>query len=389
MRVIPGVPLLLAYIFPEVIAFVPLSSLTNEVFVSLDTAGAMTERYTSCRASQSFKIMDRPSFRLNAIRAEGSMQGEDIERRPFSSPVQSFTSLVEYLDAIDYNDGDPEYTVVLYFAHYCKLCHRANIPYKKLAYQADHRKILFTRLETSILSTTQYQSLGISRVPFVQIFRHGVCVASFNTKWQLECTLKETLAACQSRCTLDWLLFMKQFEGEIERNKIARRRLRQEVHFPSSTHSATGVIQTLASEGQLLNAVDHSDGGPMTVIMFHSHFVPGCRRAQHLYRRIAESSMASNDLVFARIESSALSETFLEALDVKKYPHIQFYKDGKCVASFSIPQTYVFRLKLWSTLDEVKQRQSKEWEIFYRQYATEIENNQHALNIYRSGHLKS
>lgn len=327
---------------------------------------------------------------LNAIRDDGSIQSESLQRRPFLSPIRTFSSLVECLDAMDYNEGDPEYTVILYFAHYCKLCHQANIPYKRLAYGADPKKIQFTRLETSIITVPQFQSLGISRVPFIQIYRHGVCVASFNTKWQLENKLKETLEVCQYRSMMEWDVFMRKFEVEINMNKVVRRRLREETLLPiSSGLVTTGNIQTLASETQLLNAIDRTEGGPMAVVMFHSHFVPACSKSQHAYRRIAESSMGSDTLFFARIEVSVLSEVFLQALDIKKYPHIQIYKDGKCVASFSIPQIYVFRLKVRNAIDEAKRRQPNDWEIFHRQYADEIAKNHNAIKTIRSEQLRA
>lgn len=327
---------------------------------------------------------------LYAHQAEGSMGSEVFQRRPLDSPVHTFTSLVECLDAMD-NVGDgPEYTVVLYFAHYCKLCHQANIPYKRMAYQASPNEIRFTRLETSILTTSQYEMLGISRVPFIQIYRHGVCVASFSTKWQLHQKLTDTLEVCKSRSTSDWYGFMRLFEREIDENKLVRRRLREDILVANSDDSiVAGEIRTLTSATQLVDVVDLSRRrGCIVVVMFHSHFVQACNRAQHHFRRMAENSAANEGVVFARIESTAMSESSLRSLEVERYPHVQMYKDGKCVASFSVPQTYTFRTIVWNSLDEVKRRQPNEWQRFYRESAQDIERNQDALNGIRSEQLR-
>lgn len=331
-------------------------------------------------------------FPLNAIRAEGSIESEVPKRRSLQSPVETFTTLIECLDAMDNSisgkgaDSGPELTVVLFFAHYCKLCHAANIPYKKMAYQADPNQIRFTRLETSVMTVAQFRSLGISRVPFVQIYRHGVCVASFSTKWQLESKLKETLKDCQSRSISGWMNFMRRFENEIQDNKMVRNQLRQEALLPGSADSAAlGGIQTLASESQLLNAIDKSNEYT-TVIMFHSHFEPACLRAQHQYRRIADSPVAEG-LGLKRIESSHLSDSVLQSLGIERYPHIQIYKDKKCVASFSVPQTYVFRSLVTNSLEEVKQRQPQDWEVFYQQFESEIRKNKDALDTIRREQL--
>lgn len=317
------------------------------------------------------------------------MGSEVFKRRQLDSPVHTFTSLVECLDAIDNINDGPEYTVVLYFAHYCKLCHQANIPYKRLAYQADPAQIRFTRLETSILTPSQYETIGISRVPFVQIYRYGVCVASFSTKWQLHQKLNETLNVCQSRSTSDWYGFMRLFEKEIDENKLARRRLREDMLIANPNDLVvTGGIRTLSSETQLVDVVDLSkQRNSIVIVMFHSHFVQACNRAQHLFRRMAESSSAKDGVVFARIEASALSESSLRALEVERYPHVQMYKDGKCVASFSIPQTYAFKTIVWNSLDVVKRRQPNEWQTFYKEFAQDIERNQDAISGIRSQQL--
>jgi hypothetical protein len=361
------------------------------------------------------------------------------DRRELQSPVTTFTTVEECLNSMDESTSD--LTVILFFAHYCKKCHQANIPYKRLAYS--NPDTTFTRLETSLMTSQQLKSLGVSRVPFLQIYRNGICVASFATPWKLETQLADTLELCQRRSVSDWLAFCQQHDNDIQSNKQTRQHIREEYSSLSSSSSfmeqqQSQSVKTLASERQLLMAIDRSrsssksnshtdtndskndddDGffngstigrgdtrsttsaseGRTAVIMFHSHFGRSSMRAQHQFRRIAEhhhqqrSATTTNGnnkdkvkdfYLFARMESSTISETTLQELGVSKYPHIQVYRDGKCVASFSIPQTYLFSKMVSDALDELDTRSPEDWEQFMAHHQDVITENQHVIESIR------
>jgi hypothetical protein len=220
-------------------------------------------------------------------------------RTTLQTPIKTFTSIIECFDTID-NALPNQLTVVLYFAHYCKMCHQANIPYKKLAYSYEEEtsllydddesdkdpKIQFTRIETSVLTKPQFQSLGISRVPFVQIYRNQICIASFSTNFRiLEEQLKDTLVISKHRSILEWVSFFNQHDKEIQSNKLARQTIRNEILFNNNRMddepSSNNLVRTVASEKQLLDAIDSSKKSTVSVIMYHSHFEQACVRAQH------------------------------------------------------------------------------------------------------------
>ncbi|VEU35999.1 unnamed protein product [Pseudo-nitzschia multistriata] len=305
----------------------------------------------------------------------------------FQTPVTTYANALDLLDAIDGAPPD-DLTAVLFFAHYCKTCHRANIPFKQLAYEhggsgsgsdsdsdANGSGVRFLRFETSSLSPNQFRSLGLERVPFLQIYRRGVCVASFSatkatgpttTKMVLRSRLSEHLEACKRRSDADWSAFRRRYAGDIEANASARRRLRAELvagggidadmdmdmdmGMDIDTDPGTGAsqatkherlyrsVRTLTSEAELLDLVvgDTNDSGDETlVVMFHSHFDPSCLRAQHKFRKIADerrqkhqqqdTPMASRCRM-VRIESSLLSDETLNHLGIRRYPHIQIYR---------------------------------------------------------------
>ena len=310
------------------------------------------------------------------------------QQTPFQTPVQTFTTIAECLDAMDRITPDAvetetSMTVVLFFAHYCKLCHQANIPYKRMAYknsQEESQRVRFTRFETSAMSPRQLKLLGVTKVPFLQIYRNGDCVASFSTKWKLGESLRDALSIIEKRNAEDWNQFFHQFAGEIADNKAARTRLRVEVLLDPSPEDETG-IRTLASEHQLLDAIHQStmgDEDQPTVVLFHSHFQHSSQRAQYQYRRIAEKQKKA--FLLTRIETSTLAESTLQALDVMtQSPFVQIYKSGMCVASFSIPQTYLFNKLVYDNLEAVQKRSAEEWNSFRNEFAEEIQTNHRAL----------
>lgn len=82
----------------------------------------------------------------------------------------------------------------------------------------------------------------------------------------------------------------------------------------------------------------------------------------------------------ARIESSVLSDNTLQLLGVRSYPHFQVYSGRTCLASFSIPQPYLFAKVLRETLENISLRTSQEWIEFYEQNKDEIKSQNEALD---------
>lgn len=346
--------------------------------------------------------------------------------KPFQTSVETITNAMDLLDSIETAPPN-DLTIVLFFAHYCKTCQRAFAPYKQLANTAT-QGIRFVRFETSGLMPKQFRGLGIDRVPFLQIYRNGICVSSFSAVQKISTTsskivlkqrLLEQIDACQRRSLSDWSAFRKQHDREIEANKAARAMVREALTTPQNADDTTEndgkneddddeerlyrSVQTLTSETELLRLLQHGekqskgDNG-MVAIMFHSHFDPSCVRAQHKFRKIAmerqkQQSTGNTSFTMARIEASILSDTTLESLGVQKYPHIQIYRESsrateakQCVASFSIPRSFLFAKLLHESLDAIDQRTPEEWTAFYDRHKNDIESQQVALEtILRDG----
>ena len=240
----------------------------------------------------------------------------------------------------------------------------------------------------------------------------------------------------------DWLVFREQNDGDIEANKVARVMVRESVGGGFGGARDKGIInedgddterlyqsvRTLTSESELLRLIRSNDAFgnqqqtnadskyervgeeiSITAIMFHSHFDPSCHRAQHKFRKITNERSLRKEIqkekqrtafpsctIMARIESSILSDTTLKLLGIHRYPHIQKYRrkpttttttktnnnnnNNECVASFSIPQSFVFSKMLHESLDIIEQRTPEEWTEFYKQHCEEMEIQQLALD---------
>mmetsp|Transcript_21948 Transcript_21948/g.45123 ORF Transcript_21948/g.45123 Transcript_21948/m.45123 type:complete len:450 (-) Transcript_21948:33-1382(-) len=338
-----------------------------------------------------------------------SDNNKEPKKRPFQTSVQTHTNTIDLLDQIDTAPPN-DLTVVLFFAHYCKTCQRAFAPYKQLA-NNQNKGVHFCRLETSALTPKQFFSLGIDRLPFLQIYRNQICVASFSATQKVTSTssrivlkqrLLEHIDGCQLRSLTDWSAFRDRHDREIEANKAARVRIREAVGMQQTADNDDDdedervyrSVRTLTSESDLLYLLEANNGDEndeMVAIMFHSHFDHSCLRAQHKFRKIAiERQKNQLPCTMARIEASVLSERTLRSLGVEKYPHIQIYRKRsrqtpkECVASFSIPQSFLFSRMLHQSLKTIDMRTPEEWKAFYNQHQNEIESQQLALDGIKS-----
>jgi len=353
-------------------------------------------------------------------------------RRSFQTPVTTYTDTSDLLNVID-NARSNDLTIVLFFSFYCRTCHRASIPFKKMAYEYSSTStptdgMSFVRFETSVLTPKQFRFLGLDRVPYIQIYRNQICVSSFkvisgsvrNAQMMLQPRLLENISVCRNRSVAGWSSFRDKYDKEIERNKAARQKLREEINNGNShsnypfkeddndTERRYRSVRTLTSEDELLQIIRRGDKKnddddrnsdvnedvvDILVIMFHNHFEQSCLRAQHKYRKIANEKLMqqlkersspshSSSWCMARIESSVVSDNTLQLLGVRSYPHFQVYSGQRtCLASFSIPQPYLFAKILRESLDNISTRTSQEWTEFYEQNKDEINSQNEALDI--------
>ena len=135
-------------------------------------------------------------------------------------------------NCIDENESGTSLTLVLFHAHYCKICQRATMKLTRAA--REYPSVNFAKVEARVIpepASDNLRSLGISKFPFVQIFRKGGCVASFSTgpAHLFMHKVRDTLDLCLERDEDCWEAFTTDFATEIESNRDARRNLQPEL----------------------------------------------------------------------------------------------------------------------------------------------------------------
>jgi thioredoxin-like negative regulator of GroEL len=123
--------------------------------------------------------------------------------------------------------NNQEFVVIKYYAHYCKICQRAGMQFKKIA--TEYPNVSFGKVESMVFpdSANTLRSLGVSKFPFVQIYRNGQCVASFSTgpSHLFVKKVRDTIDTCLKRSPDEWDAFLSEFANEIESNRQAREEL--------------------------------------------------------------------------------------------------------------------------------------------------------------------
>lgn len=144
-----------------------------------------------------------------------------------SNPVALIDSTNDLLNFMVGGREDDQLTVVKYYAHYCKICQRAGIQLKKVA--SEYPDVRFGKVESMVFpdSAQTLRSLGVSKFPFVQIYRRGQCVASFSTgpSHLFVKKIRDTIDICRNRTPEEWDAFTTEFSNEIESNRQARENL--------------------------------------------------------------------------------------------------------------------------------------------------------------------
>jgi thiol-disulfide isomerase/thioredoxin len=144
---------------------------------------------------------------------EGQRAGVPNEE-PFALSLRSTQEFLSFID-----EGRPNrLKVVKYYANYCKVCQRTRLIYLRMAKVESDPNLEFATVEISALGGGSIaKSLGVTKTPFIQIYRNGSCVASFSTGPAHNFSRKAgaTLDLCKSRTDEEWEIFLDEFKENI------------------------------------------------------------------------------------------------------------------------------------------------------------------------------
>lgn len=129
-------------------------------------------------------------------------------------------SLNDFLDVLDCS----ELVVVVYHAHYCKVCQRTLLAYNKLAHLYPDTR--FVSFEASRVKNVRL--LGLTQFPFGQVYHNGDCVASLSIGGsQRQRRWADTVHECVLRTESTWDEVHDQYAAEIAENRQGREVLRK------------------------------------------------------------------------------------------------------------------------------------------------------------------
>lgn len=193
------------------------SSVTTNLPLSSVGKTDVSALYSTAEATR------RPPVHVQRSESIGGTPTESVSKAHAITILESTEALTEFMNG----SGGDELTVIKYHAHYCKICQRAGIQLKKVA--SEFPDVRFGKVESMVFpdSANTLRSLGVSKFPFVQIYRHGECVASFSTgpSHMFVKRVRDTIGDCQRRSPEEWQHFTTEFANEIASNHEARQAL--------------------------------------------------------------------------------------------------------------------------------------------------------------------
>jgi len=143
--------------------------------------------------------------------------------------VVTISSISEFLDFVnsDKDDvqGEKQLCVIKYHAHWCQVCHRVGIKYKKLALDFNQKKeeyqgrVRFGDVEVGA-NMELCKRLGVKKFPFVEIYEGGTKIAAFSTGPSYKFNLvRDTLIEKLSMTPAQKQAFLKEFNLHVEEGR--------------------------------------------------------------------------------------------------------------------------------------------------------------------------
>lgn len=170
------------------------------------------------------------------------------------------------------------------------------------------------------------------------------------------------------------------------------------VEEPSSKNAfVVSPITTFASFSEFLATLDHHQED-LAVVLYAASFCKLCQRATMVYKQLANKCLADSSsaahhhgttdavssMRFYRLEvepHDALAR--LKPLGINKFPFVQIYWRGDCVASFSTGPSHLFRKKVDDTIQVCASRTPEGWQEVCRAFGAEIQDNHRVRNELR------
>jgi thiol-disulfide isomerase/thioredoxin len=174
------------------------------------------------------KFVHVPNKNKNPVTIANTVQELLCAMNGHSSSGDIGKNIDNNIDNSENNIKSSGMSLILYHASYCKICQRAGM--QLIRASKEYPSVKFAKIEASVFpdpATPKLKSLGVTKFPFIQIYRYGKCVASFSTgpTHMFMRRVRDTLDLCLERDDECWNSFVTEFTNEIESNQLSRNNL--------------------------------------------------------------------------------------------------------------------------------------------------------------------
>jgi thiol-disulfide isomerase/thioredoxin len=130
------------------------------------------------------------------------------------------------------------------------------------------------------------------------------------------------------------------------------------------------------------------------VVKYYATYCKICQRAAITYKKIAteqQQQQLPHPVDFYGLDAGRLPGDTLRTLGVTKFPFVQIFFQGDCVASFSTGAnpSHLFGQRVQSTVDTCLTRTPDEWEAFRIDFAGVLNDNREARDAVRDSLMQS
>lgn len=129
-------------------------------------------------------------------------------------------------------------------------------------------------------------------------------------------------------------------------------------------------VLSLKSLDEFLEYVDQAPQDSLSVIKFYSKSCPLCKRIELKYKKMAHVYQKA-PIRFAEVDK-AIHPDLCNTLGVDRFPFIQIYRNGQCVASHGTESDKTFGPIVNDTIQRELCMRNEEWEAFLTSFAEPI-----------------
>ena len=129
-------------------------------------------------------------------------------------------------------------------------------------------------------------------------------------------------------------------------------------------------VLSLQSLDDFLDYVDNAPTDSLSVIKFYSRSCPLCKRIEMKYKKMAHVYQKA-PIRFAQVDK-AIHADFCTILGIDRFPYIQVYRNGQCVAAHGTDSDKTFGLIVNDTIQRELSMRPEEWDAFLTAFAEPI-----------------